>query len=98
MRHRIPRPATVVPSLRDQAIDDLREEAIRPVRMSPITRSIEFLHRSPYSTAILNDGHLIPRDSLVWDINDVFRIVQESHGIVIAPSNTILPSSIKNRS
>ncbi len=64
-------------------IDDLREEAIWPVRMSAIARGIKFLHRAPDPTAILNDGHLIARDSLSWNVHDVLHVMEEGYGIVV---------------
>jgi hypothetical protein len=82
--HRFPYSDTVVLCLGEQTIDDFREEAIWPVGMNTIGRGIEFFHSSPYPVAILHYGHLITRDSLVGNVDDMFNVVEEGHGIVIA--------------
>ena len=52
--------------------------------MNAIAGGIKFLHRAPYPAAILHYGHLITRDSLSCNVGDMFDVVEEGHGIVIA--------------
>lgn len=51
--------------------------------MNAIGGGIKFLHSAPYTAAILHYGHLITRDSLSWNVGDMFNVVEEGHGIVI---------------
>src|ERR671925_184617 len=67
------------------AIDDLREESIGPIGVHPFTRRVELLHLAPHSLAVLEDWHPEACDTFVRDVDDVLRVVQEGHGVVIAP-------------
>lgn len=80
--HRVSHPGTVVRP-NEKIVNDFREEAIGPVCMHALPRGIEFLHLAPNPVAILHDGHLIMRDSLAWNVGDMFNVVEKGHGIVI---------------
>jgi hypothetical protein len=76
--HRLSYSGTVVPRFGEQAVDDLREKPIWPVRMNAIARGIKFLHRAPYPAAILHYGHLITCNSLSWNVGDMCNVVEET--------------------
>ena len=81
--HRASYSRTVVVRFREQTVDNPGEKAIGPVRVSAIAGGIKFLHRAPHPAAILHYGDLIPRDSLAWNLGDMFNVVKEGHSIVI---------------
>src|ERR1700691_4622654 len=81
--HPPPYPPTVVARFRQRAVDNLGEEAIGPVRMSAISRGVKFLHRTPHPAALLHYGHFITCDSLVWNLGDMFNVVEEGHSVMI---------------
>ena len=80
---RISYSSAVVRRLPEQAVDDLCEKAVRPVRMNAVAGGIKFLHCAPNPAAILQYGHPIARDSLAWNVGDMFDVVEEGHGIMI---------------
>src|ERR1700733_4688431 len=81
--HRTSYSRTVVARFREQAADNLGEESIGPVLMSAIAGGVKFLHCTPHPTALLHYGHFITRDSLVWNLGDMFNVVEEGYSIVI---------------
>lgn len=46
--------------------------------MRSVTGGVKFFQRAPYPAAILHDGHLVPRDSLSWNIDNMLHVMKVS--------------------
>ena len=76
--------AAAVLRLRQIRVDDLREEAIGPVRVRAGAAGIDFLHFLPDPLAVLEPRHFHRHDPEAGHVEDVLGVMQEGHGVVIA--------------
>src|SRR5215469_5025442 len=79
---RVSNQGTVVPGFGEKTVNNLCEKAIWPMRVNT-TRGIEFLHGSPYLPAVFHNRHLIMCDSFVWNLANMFNVVEKGYGIMI---------------
>ena len=90
--------AAAVLRLRQVGVDDLREEAIRPVRMRAGAAGVDFLHLLPDSLAVLEHRHFEAGDAQTGTVEDVLGVVQERDGVVIAADQQNLSVELAKRS
>jgi len=76
--------AAAILRLREIAIHDLREEAIRPVGMRAGAARVDLLHLFPDADTVVEDRHFKHRDAQAGHVEDVLGVMQERHLIVIA--------------
>ena len=68
---------------REIAIHEDREEPIGPALVRAFARRVDLRHLPPHAHAILEHRHLEARDALVGNVDDVLRVMQERHVVVI---------------
>src|SRR5687768_12912186 len=86
--------SAAVIGVRQVGADDASEEPVRPVGVSSLTGSIDFLHSPPHPRSVFVNGNLVLRDALIRNVDDVLGVVEEGHVVVIAAEQKDLAAGV----